>query len=348
MTDDSVLAIRLPLPHIGSVNAWLLRGEPLTLLDTGPNSEEALAALEDRLARAGVRVEDIELVLATHHHLDHVGLAATIRRRSGARVAVLAGVADYGAAYHANIELDRRFSRALMAAHGVPELVADANEDFWGFIRSNSADFEADVRLADGDVIRAGGRDLDVVARPGHSPTDTLFVDAAARLAFVGDHLLAGVSSNTEIAPVSAAERPRPRTEYLRNLRRTAAMPLDTLLTGHGRPVRSHRALVEVRIAEHRRRAARIAAILLGGPQSAYAIAERLWPERTVREQPLLVVWEVLGHLEILIASGLARELVGEDGLRRFALAGGDKGAAPRPPRRRVHADTRSARARVR
>ena len=53
--------------------------------------------------------------------------------------------------------------------------------------------------LAEGDEIRAGGRDLRVVARPGHSTTDTLFVDDRAGLALVGDHLLAGVSSNTEI-----------------------------------------------------------------------------------------------------------------------------------------------------
>jgi glyoxylase-like metal-dependent hydrolase (beta-lactamase superfamily II) len=318
------VAIPLPLPHIGSVNAWLLRGEPLTLLDTGPHSDEALTALEVGLRREGARIEDIELVLATHHHLDHVGLAAAIQRASGAQVAVLGETADYVADYGENIESDRAFSERLMTAHGVPGDVIAAGEEFWDFLRANSDAVTADVRLADGDRIRAGGRDLDVIARPGHSPTDTLFVDASARTAFVGDHLLARVSSNTEIAPVSAADdvRPRPRTEYLRNLAKTAAMPLGTLLTGHGRPVKAAPALVEARLAEHHRRAARIATILLQRPQSAYRIAEQLWPERTVREQPLLVVWEVLGHLELLLAADLASELVDDDGRPRFALSG--------------------------
>jgi glyoxylase-like metal-dependent hydrolase (beta-lactamase superfamily II) len=307
----------------------------LTLLDTGPMNDEALTALEAGLRRAGVRLEDIELVLATHHHLDHVGLAATVKRRSGAPVAVLGDVADYTRDYKRNIEQDRAFSHRLMAAHGVPREVIEANEDFWDFLRSNSADLEADVRLEDGQRIRAGGRDLQVVARPGHSPTDTLFVDASARLAFVGDHLLAGISSNTEISPVGVPDgaRPRPRTEYLKSLKQTAAMPLDTLLTGHGRPVKAHRALVELRIAEHRRRAARIAGVLLGEPQSAYGIAERLWPGRTVREQPLLVVWEVLGHLEILVAAGLATEVLTEDSKPRFALVD-DNPCAPSRARR--------------
>jgi glyoxylase-like metal-dependent hydrolase (beta-lactamase superfamily II) len=322
-----VLAIPLPLAHVGSVNAWLLRGEPLTLLDTGPRNDEALAALEAGLRRARVRLEDIELVLATHHHLDHVGLAATVKRRSGATVAVLADVADYTADYPRNVEEDRAFSQRLMAAHGVPSDVIDGNDPLWDFIRSNSSRLEADVRLADGDRIRAGGRDLQVVARPGHSPTDTLFVDARERLAFVGDHLLAGISSNTEISPVGVSDgaRPRPRTEYLKSLKQTSAMPLDTLLTGHGTPVRAHRALVDVRLAEHRKRAARIAGILLGEPRSAYGVAQRLWPEATVREQPLLVVWEVLGHLEILVAAGIATEVLAEDCKPRFALV--DDGA---------------------
>jgi glyoxylase-like metal-dependent hydrolase (beta-lactamase superfamily II) len=337
--DPSVSAIRLPLLHIGSVNAWLLRGDPLTLVDAGPNSDAAMEALEAGLRAAGVRVEDIELVLATHHHLDHVGLAPAVRRRSGATVAVLDAVADYVADYHGKIELDRTFSHRLMAAHGVPDAVIEENEDFWDFIRTNSATFRADVRLADGDVVRAGGRDLQVVARPGHSRTDTLFVDAGGRLAFVGDHLLAGVSSNTEISPVGAAEgaRQRPRTEYLRNLERTAAMPLDTLLTGHGRPVTTARALVGARLAEHRIRAAHIAGTMLREPQTAYGIAGHLWPAKTVREQPLLVVWEVLGHLEILLAAGVASELRTDDGRPRFALA--DHDHRPRAAALGAHAE---------
>jgi hypothetical protein len=32
---DSEIAISLPLPDVGSVNTWLLRGDPVTLIDTG-------------------------------------------------------------------------------------------------------------------------------------------------------------------------------------------------------------------------------------------------------------------------------------------------------------------------
>src|SRR4051794_41770200 len=96
---DDLIAIPLPLAYVGTVNAWLLRGDPVTLIDTGPREDRALAALEAGLRREGLRLEDVELVLATHHHLDHVGLAATIQRRAGATVAALGRTAGYVAHY---------------------------------------------------------------------------------------------------------------------------------------------------------------------------------------------------------------------------------------------------------
>jgi glyoxylase-like metal-dependent hydrolase (beta-lactamase superfamily II) len=315
---EHTVQIQAPLPHIGSVNIWLLRGAPLTLIDTGPRSDEAVTALEDGLRREGLRVEDIELVIPTHHHLDHTGLIATIVARSGAQVAALDRAADYGALYLERSAADRSFSRELMRHHGVGESVMDANEGFWEYIRDGSEPYRTDIRLSDGDVLRAGDRELRILARPGHSTTDALFVDERSATAFVGDHLLAGISSNTEVVPVAEpnGSRPRARIEYLGNLRRTASMPLDRLLTGHGDPVTDHAGLVGRRVEEHRRRCDRILTVLEDGPANAYGIAGQLWSPRTVAEQPVLVVWEVLGHLDLLLDAGTVSENVLDDGSR--------------------------------
>jgi glyoxylase-like metal-dependent hydrolase (beta-lactamase superfamily II) len=318
----AIEAIQLPLRHVGSVNAWLLRGDPLTLVDAGPRNDESLAALERGLREHRVRVEDIELLIGTHHHLDHVGLVATLRRRSGAQVAVLDRLADYAREYETRAAGERAFSRGLMATHGVPDQVIADNEGFWDYISENSESFRTDIRLAEGDVIRAGGRDLRVVVRPGHSTTDTLLVDDETGIAFVGDHVLAGISSNTEIYPGPGEQRlrPRARANYIQGLRKTAAMPLQTLLTGHGTPVKRHKDLIRRRLVEHNQRSERIAAALEAGPDTAYGVAHKLWPARMVREQPLLVLWEVLGHLDLLLSSGELDEQRSADGPSRFAL----------------------------
>src|SRR5262249_14079090 len=132
-------------------------------------------------------LEQIELVLLTHHHLDHSGLATTIKARSGARIAAHRSTARWGVDYVERAAAEQHFTRALMAAHGVPVDVIDSSDDFFGLIISNGRPFETDIVLSDGDRITAGSRTLRVVYRPGHSTTDTLYVDESSDEAYVGD-----------------------------------------------------------------------------------------------------------------------------------------------------------------
>jgi len=317
----SIETIQLPLPHVGSVNAWLLRGDPLTLVDTGPRSAAALDALERGLGARGVRLEDIELVIGTHHHHDHVGLAATIRRRSCARLAVLDAAAQYAADYEASVARDRRYAAELMTAHGVPDELLAPADALWDYIGRTSESFDADIRLHDGGSIRAGGRDMRVIARAGHSATDTLLVDSGARVAFAGDHLLAKISPNTEIYDAGTS-RSRSRVAYLSGLKRTARMPVECFLPGHGPPVIAAAAVVRRQLSQHRRRCRRIAQLIAQRPVSAFEVARRMWSDAIVREQPLLVLWEVLGLLDVMLDAGVAAEVQAQDGRPRFTLAG--------------------------
>ena len=83
---------RLPIPtpfRVGRVNCYLIDDEPLTLVDVGPNSGASLVALEHALASHGRNVEDLERIVITHQHTDHVGLVGVLAERSGAAVCAL-------------------------------------------------------------------------------------------------------------------------------------------------------------------------------------------------------------------------------------------------------------------
>src|SRR5437899_822351 len=73
------LAIPTPF-QVGRVNAYLIEDEPLTLVDSGPNSAKALDELEQALAAHGHAVEDLELLVISHQHMDHFGLASILAR----------------------------------------------------------------------------------------------------------------------------------------------------------------------------------------------------------------------------------------------------------------------------
>jgi glyoxylase-like metal-dependent hydrolase (beta-lactamase superfamily II) len=320
MSIPDPVQLPLPVPFLGTVNVWLLEGEPLTLVDTGPVRADSLRALETGLAARGLRIEDLELVLLTHHHLDHTGLAATIRARSRASVAALAGTAAWGRSYHARAAAERRFSEELLRAHGVPPGLVAGTEPFWLHIVRESADYVTDVVLENGGEIVAGGRRLRVVHRPGHSTTDTLFVDEADGTAFVGDHLLAQITSNTEATPVElpGGGRRRALVDYLAGLRLTEAMPLRRSYPGHGPVIDDHRALLRDRFAFHAERLEQIAELVRDGAETAFAIAERLWSKEVAADQTVLAIWEIVGHLDVLVDRGSVSEAVDADGRHFF------------------------------
>ncbi len=314
----------IPVPYLGTVNLWLLRGDPLTLVDTGPKSDEALLALEGQLREHGLAIEDIELLLLTHHHLDHTGLAGRIRERSGAQVAALDATAAWGVGYHEQAAAERRFTERLLAAHGVPDRFIADTEPFWEHIIRGSADYETDLVLADGDEIQAGGRTLRAVHRPGHSTTDTLFVDDEANEAIVGDHLLAKITSGAETtqSDLPAGGRRRALFDYLTGLKVTAAMNLGRCYSGHGPIIRNPARLIDERFAFHSARLDRITEIVDGGAETAFAISQSLWSEEVAATQTVLAVWEVLGHLDILVNRGTLSEDVDPAGLHSFRPTG--------------------------
>ena len=89
--DAGIHLLSLPTPFlVGRVNLYLVQDEPLTLFDTGPNSGTTLDELEQALAGHGHAIEDLELIVLTHQHIDHVGLLEILSRRSGAEVAAFA------------------------------------------------------------------------------------------------------------------------------------------------------------------------------------------------------------------------------------------------------------------
>jgi glyoxylase-like metal-dependent hydrolase (beta-lactamase superfamily II) len=315
-----VSQIELAVPYLGTVNVWLLQGDPLTLVDTGPSNAESLRALVISLRALGVALDEIELVLLTHHHLDHSGLASSIAERTGARVACAARTAAWGMEYDERVAHERHFGRRLLAAHGVPAALIERSEPFWDHIVRNSAGFVSTDVLAEGDVVRAGGRFLRVIERPGHSVTDTLFVDETDGVALVGDHLLAEITSGAEVVPAEPTDEGRRRAlaQYLDALRQTAVLPLELLLPGHGPVIRAHRRLIADRLEFHEERLRKIAALVDADGSTAFDLARRIWGSEVAGTQAVLAVWEVVGHLDVLAERGLVAEGTRDDGVHVF------------------------------
>jgi glyoxylase-like metal-dependent hydrolase (beta-lactamase superfamily II) len=302
--------LAIPTPFlVGRVNCYLILDEPLTLVDTGPNSGTSLDELEQALAGFDVRVEDLRRVVLTHQHMDHVGLVHIIARRSGAEVAAFAPLREWLADYSAQAAADDQFAQSVMRRHGVPEELSIVLGAMSAAFRAYGSVAQVTRPLWPGEVLEFRDRRWEVLHRPGHSPSDTVFWDAERQLLMAGDHLLGHISSNPLIArPLGGGDpddRPRPLLDYLASMRQTRDMPAALTLPGHGDPVQDHRGLIDERMRMTERRARRILRLLedAGRPLSAHELAVEMWGNVAV-SQAFLTLSEVLGHLDLLAERG--------------------------------------------
>jgi glyoxylase-like metal-dependent hydrolase (beta-lactamase superfamily II) len=296
------LSIPTPFP-VGPVNVYLAKDHPVTLIDVGPRTGPARAALEDGLAGYGVRVADVGRLIITHAHEDHYGLAAEVVRASGAQVLTHTANLPWLAADGGANRL--AFYGEVMAWAGVPA------EVLMGFARqrqgtsSYAEPVVVDRTLADGDVLRLGSEDWQVLHTPGHAGGLICLYQPQRRLLLSSDHLIRDISSNPVLEPPAPGETGRPRrlVQYLAQLRRVAALEVDLALPGHGPPIADHRALIDERLAFHDARAGRILEVMGSAALTAHDIVAVLFPT----PDPIstfLAISEVVGHLQWLEVEG--------------------------------------------
>lgn len=201
-------------------NVHLLRGARAVLVDAGGKGD--LPALAEALEAQGLAWTDVAAVIVTHGHSDHAGLAAEIRRRSGATLVLGRGDVAMAAAGH-NDDLQPTGFTARILMHFA---IDPAYEAF-------APDIVVDAEL---DLARFGiaGR---VRQMPGHTP-GSLVVELDDGRALVGDIMLGGFLGGA-IWPTRAGEHYF-HTDRARNRANVVALlsrPLHTFYLGHGGPV---------------------------------------------------------------------------------------------------------------
>ena len=304
--------IAVPTPFaVGRVNVYLIEDDPLTLVDAGPNSGSSFDELQRGIEARGHQLEDIELVILTHQHIDHLGLVGLVAKRSEAEVAAIDVAVPFVSRFGDESEADDEFARQVMLRHGIPEDVATALQAVSRTFRGWGAPVDVTRPLRDGEVVELRDRSLQVCFRPGHSPTDTVFLDHERKTLLAADHLLKHISSNpliTRPREPGATDRPQALVTYLESLRRTAEMDLELVLPGHGDPITDHRELIEERFRMHTRRAEKLYGLIAERPRTAHELAQALWGNIAVT-QAYLTLSEVLGHTDLLLNEGRVREV---------------------------------------
>jgi hydroxyacylglutathione hydrolase len=156
------VALEVEMLTVGSIaeNCFLLRrqgSDRVLVVDPGEEAERILAAAGE--------IGEVEAILLTHCHFDHIGAVAPVAAATGAPV------------YCPGIEMP------LLA-----DIMAFVPWEGFGPYES----YDADETVAGGETLELAGLELDVIFTPGHSPGHVTYSVRGEDAIFSGDVLFQG------------------------------------------------------------------------------------------------------------------------------------------------------------
>ncbi|UXU75456.1 MULTISPECIES: MBL fold metallo-hydrolase [unclassified Paracoccus (in: a-proteobacteria)] len=302
-----VLWLQMPLPFKpDSVNVYALRDdEGWTLVDTGIDSRRS-RAIWQRILNGPLAGAPLRRVIATHHHIDHIGLAGWFQAQ-GAEL--LTSRASWLMARMGLLDVQERPTPQAMAfwrrAGMPPEMIEERSHER----PFNASDLCAPLppgylRLQEGQQITFGNRRWQVRLGHGHAPEHVTLWSLDDDLVLGGDQMLATISPNLGAYPTE----PLADTvgDWLESCDRLAphATPDQLVLPGHKLPYRGLPTRLR-QLAENQRAALdRLEQALRQQPASAVGCFPVLYRRPIAKPEFGLALAEAVGHINHLHATG--------------------------------------------
>ncbi len=299
-----VLPIPTPFP-VAPTNVYLLEGDPLTLVDTGPLTDQAREALSRGLQGLGYSLADIEQLVITHAHIDHFGLAREVVEESGARLLSFHQNKLPLEHFHSWWEERIAYAWTLFTKEGIPEDAMERMAPVRDF-QLYAAPVPKVTPLDDDQQVKLGNATWRVIHTPGHALGHLCFYHEESQLLLSGDHLLRDITSNPiiETPRLGMSERPRSLVDYIRSLLRVRELDVRKVLPGHGEPAFDHRSLVDDIVKHHQHRGRLILQQLREADRTVYELGRALFGEELPGVHFFLVMSEIIGHLDVLELEG--------------------------------------------
>ncbi|MEM8698793.1 MAG: MBL fold metallo-hydrolase [Pseudomonadota bacterium] len=310
---EGILWARLPLPMaLDHVNVYALDdGDGWTLIDTGLNWPKGLTQVEALLA-GPLSSKPVTRVVMTHAHPDHLGLLGWFAAR-GAQVIASRAAWVLGRM----LVLDRQEvhppeSVTFRQRAGLtgPDLDAFAQEKPFNFADCVAPIPQGYLRLREGEIFRAGGRDWHVRLGEGHAIEHiTLWTK---EIVIAGDQILPGISPNIGVYPTEPEANPL--AGWLETCRRFQELGVDPLvLPGHKLPFRGMAFRLGLLIDNHLHAFDRIEAAL-DRPKTAVDLMSAIFHREIRRSDFGLALVEAVAHMNYLHQAGRVTRTLSQQG----------------------------------
>jgi len=301
-----IISLAIPTPfYVGDVNVYLLKEEPLTLIDVGPKTKEASEVLRGKLRQNGVGFADIRRIILTHAHVDHCGLAKQVRDEAK-NAEIFVHKWESG---HLFEQTARGEQQSLMNRAGVPPEVFRKIQDVFdavGLLTDTLADGEFS-ELEDEMELEFSGGTLKVLHTPGHTPGSCSFFREANRTLIAGDCVLKRITPNPIISPdpIDKTKRFKSLAEYLVSLPKIRSCSPTLIYGGHGEPIDDFEEIFHRYVRSIDERQKQVVELVSGDGITAWDAANKLFPDAIDKDiHRFLAISEAVAHLDYAETEG--------------------------------------------
>lgn len=301
--------LRLPIPFpMRWVNLYVLQdGAGPVLVDAGYPIPEARALLQEALSRTGILPA---VLVVTHAHPDHFGLAAALQEQFGCEVWMAREELVAAQTYQPGMPAWEQLAGELVA-EGMPgnrvRAAVDSGQRIWA--RTPPPKVQRFLRPQEEVDL---GRRWQVLITPGHSPGHVCLYHRDSKTLVAGDHLLPKITPNIGRWPAGS---PDPLDDFLRSLAEVAQLPVQRVLPGHGDPYDRFADRVRELVDHHHQRLQAILHAVRDVPRTGYEVCVALFGSDLDSHNERFAMVETLSHLAYLHRRG--RLLRTEDGRYR-------------------------------
>ncbi|WP_338749960.1 MBL fold metallo-hydrolase [Bacillus sp. FJAT-52991] len=300
---------------VGDVNVYVVKGDRLTLVDAGVKTKASWEALVYGLSQLGYAPKDLEQVVLTHHHPDHVGLLDFLPD----------GIDVIGHKYCANwLSRDEsylkeyvEFLRALYLQFGLKEVEFPLSQ-IGATLKVSCEQSKLTQVMQEGERL-FGMDEWTVYETLGHAQSHLVFFREKDGSLLAGDHVLATISSNPILEPplIKNAARPKPLVQYNHSLKKMLELPIHIAYTGHGTEVKDTHELVNRRLARQHERAMSVYEMLKEKPMTAFQVCQQLFPA-VYQKEIALTLSQSVGQLDYLQEIGHIEAQMNDEGVLYF------------------------------
>lgn len=233
--------IRLELPTqfgMKTVNSYLLKGEENVLIDCGEHTEGSWEAIQAGLSQGGIQLEEIDRVVITHAHVDHMGMAARVAKAANAQVWVSDKCADWA------LRPQKLFrDRGNIIGRTLEHLLGkESYESVLPMLKGLSKDMSSLWQPIPKDRLHIfphsghlsmAGLSWETLYVPGHSSTQSCFFHRDSGVLLSADMLLRITPTPVIEEKEGASTRNRSIFELLDSYKRLTAFPIKKVFPGH-------------------------------------------------------------------------------------------------------------------